>query len=86
MHGISAPDQAATRGMSLRLRRVIYDEMVTELGATTVAAQVKLTGVPERTLFRIRRGDPPSLNSAMRIADALGVPLPAIFERVEGGE
>lgn len=67
----------------IQLRRGVYDELVATKGAETITAQVKLTGISRATLWRLRRGDSPSLPSAIRIADALGVPVDYLFERVD---
>lgn len=66
-----------------RLRRSVYDRLMDNIGAHTQMQQVELTGVPRRSLYRIRRGDPPSLANAMRIAGALSVPFDVVFERVQ---
>jgi DNA-binding XRE family transcriptional regulator len=72
-----------TDDAKVRLRRDVYEALVAERGAVSVAEQVDLIGLPRKTLYRIRRGDAPSLASAMKIADALGVPMSALFERVQ---
>ncbi|TDE03426.1 helix-turn-helix domain-containing protein [Jiangella asiatica] len=79
----TAPTPAGRISETFRLRREVYDRLVEAKGAGTVEQQVRLTGVARATLFRIRGGDPPSLTSAVKIADALGVPLNALFERVK---
>jgi transcriptional regulator with XRE-family HTH domain len=84
MHGISATETPAADDTLVRLRRDVYDRRVTELGATTVRDQASLTGVAERSLYRIRRGDPPSIGNAVRMAKRLSVPFDVLFERVEG--
>lgn len=68
----------------VRLRRDVFEAQMLERGAVTADAQVALLGVPRRTLFRIKAGDTPSLATAMRIADALGMAVPALFERTGG--
>lgn len=80
---MDVPSTAQTDG-KIRLRRDVYDALVAERGATAVADQMRLTGLQRKTLYRIRRGDNPSLASAMKMAESLGVPVPALFERVRG--
>jgi transcriptional regulator with XRE-family HTH domain len=67
----------------LRLRRPVFDDLATKHSATTVDEQVELTGVPRRTLCRIRAGGPPRFETAVQLADAFGVPMDELFERVE---
>ncbi|WP_166344945.1 helix-turn-helix domain-containing protein [Phytoactinopolyspora limicola] len=81
MHGTPASPETATDDR-LVLRRDVFDRLTAKAEAVTVAQQAALTGVPERTLYRIRRGDAPGLTSAMRISDALGVPLNVLFKRI----
>ncbi|NED96482.1 helix-turn-helix transcriptional regulator [Phytoactinopolyspora alkaliphila] len=83
MHGTTTTIPAAMVDSPIRLRRDVYDALVAERGATTVAEQAKLTGIPERTLYRIRRGEAVSITSAMRLAGVLDVRLTALFERIK---
>lgn len=62
------------------MRRDVYDARTAELGANTVDEQARLTGIAPRTLFRVRRGDIPSLPTAVKLAGALGTPLSVLFE------
>lgn len=82
MNGTSAQQADAAGDTLIRLRRPIYDDLATARGAKTLAKQVELTGVPERSLVRIRQGRPPSIGNAMRIASAFSVPFDVLFERV----
>lgn len=57
-----------------------------ELGAHTVREQAELTGIPIATLARIRGtngapGSTPSLDKAMTLAEALHIPVLALFSR-----
>lgn len=72
--------------MKIRLRRDVYDAIIRERGATMVQDQVRLTGVPQKTLYRIRSGASPSFANAMRISRALGMPIAALFESVEADQ
>lgn len=76
------PAKGSSGGETFRLRREVFESLAESRGATTVNDQVRLTGVPRATLWRIRNGEAPSLASAVKIADALGVPMSALFERV----
>lgn len=67
----------------LRLRRPVFDQLALRHSATTVDEQVELTGVPRRTLCRIRAGGTPGLESAVKLSQALGVSMDELFERVE---
>lgn len=67
----------------IRLRSDIFRALTAERGATSIGEQVALTGVSRATLYRIRAGHPPSLANAMRMAEALGVPMNVLFERVQ---
>lgn len=67
----------------IRLRTDIYDQAVAAKGVKSINEQVSLTGISRSTLWRIRRGESPNLVSAIRISDALGVPLQVLFERVD---
>lgn len=83
MAGTPPPKYRATRGTKLRLKRDVYDAAAKAQGATTVVSQVRLTGVPRRTLYNIFGGTAPTLATAMQIADALQVPVSVLFERLE---
>lgn len=69
--------------IKLRLKREVFDSLMADRGATVVADEVQITGVPERTIRRIRNGSSPSMSTALRMADRLGVPIAVLFERVE---
>ena len=64
----------------IRLRRDIYDALVAQRGAKTMIEQVRLTGIPRRTLYRILNGSQPNAMNAMRIARALDQPVDVLFE------
>lgn len=81
MGGTSA-SRARRNSETFRLRRDVFENLARSRGAATVNDQVRLTGVPRVTLWRIRNGEPPSLASAVKICDSLGVPMSALFERV----
>lgn len=73
---------SVTNDAKYRLRTDVYEALMQDKGATTVTEQVRITGLPRKTLYRIRRGDSPSLATAMHLSEQLGLPLPALFERV----
>lgn len=66
-----------------RLRRDVYDQLVAERGVPQVKDQTELTGLSRRTLTRLRKGEPPGHDTAMVLAEALGVPVGVLFERVK---
>lgn len=74
-------ERVARNGAKYRLRRDVFDSLMAERDAKRVTDQVRLTGVPQRTLERIRGGGCPSFATATQISDALGVPLKALFQR-----
>lgn len=76
-----APETCSGRETEIRLRRDVFDALMAERNAKTVNEQVVLLGLSRATYHRIRRGDTPSLSTAMKMADALGVPFTALFER-----
>ncbi len=79
--------QYVTSDVKLRLRRDVYDRLMTERGATTVRTQLKvLEGISESTLMRMRRGEPPSLATVVCASDRLGTPISVLFERVEADQ
>lgn len=67
----------------IRVRRVVLEDLLAERRATTVEDQIRLFGISRATVYRIRRGDVPSLRTAIRIAKALNVPMAVLFEIVE---
>lgn len=73
-------------GPKLRLRLDVFDETVAERRISTRAEQEATLGLTRRTISRLRKGHQPSFATAVRVADALGVPLMALFERVEERE
>jgi DNA-binding XRE family transcriptional regulator len=75
--------QGVTDDAKVRLRRDVYEALAAKRGAESVAEQVALIGLPRKTLYRIRRGDNPSMASAVKIAAALGSSVDALFERIE---
>lgn len=67
------------RDASVRLDRAVFERLCRDRGATTVDRQARLVGIPRRTLFRLFQGREPSLGTAIRLADALGVRLEVLF-------
>lgn len=81
MAATSAVLAGTTDATRIRLRRDVYDALIEKkCDASTSVGQAEFLGISRATLYRIRSGDPPSISSAMRIADALGVPVDALFE------
>jgi DNA-binding XRE family transcriptional regulator len=77
------PEAGRMSETKYRLRAGVFTDLARKRDATTRAAQAELTGLPRATFYRILSGQPPSMASAMQIADRLHVPLDALFERVE---
>jgi hypothetical protein len=75
-----APTQASVA--KVRLRVDVYDALAAAKGKRTVAAQAVWHEVGRSTLFRLRAGEMPSMDTAMRMAADLGVAVEVIFERV----
>jgi DNA-binding phage protein len=66
----------------LRLRVDVYDPLAGAKGHPSVASQAEWHGLSRATLFRLRAGGPPGLDTALRIAEDLGVDLPVVWEQV----
>lgn len=64
-----------------RLDSELFDRLTAKRGADTVAAKAQLVGLTDRTVYRLRKGAPPSLDSADQIAAALKTPLNRLFPR-----
>lgn len=66
----------------IRLRTEIFDNRTEALGATNDTARARLCGMDRTNLLRIRKGQTPSLELAMHMADRLGVTVEDLFEQV----
>ncbi|MDG4798948.1 helix-turn-helix transcriptional regulator [Micromonospora sp. WMMD980] len=75
---------APTRGdiaasSPIRLRTDVFDRLATSL-ADTEQDRANLLGLDRATLWRIRKGQTPTLRVAMRIAESLGSTVDELFE------
>lgn len=66
----------------VRLRVGVYDALAAAKGYRTVESQAAWHGLARSSMFRLRGGDTPRLDTAMRIAADLGVAVEVIWERV----
>lgn len=67
----------------VRLRVDVYDALARRKGHESVAAQAAWHGISVSQLFNLRAGrSMPGLDTAMRMAADLGVPVEVIWERV----
>lgn len=82
----SATGGATDATPSARLNFTVIDERMKELGlATTDSALGELAGLDRATIWRYRTDNlRPLLETTVRIADALGVPVQNIVERTPG--
>ncbi|EEP73541.1 hypothetical protein MCAG_03868 [Micromonospora sp. ATCC 39149] len=64
----------------IRLRTDVFDRLAAERGATTNAARARLCGMDRVNLLRIRKGQTPSLELALHMADRLGTKVEDLFE------
>ena len=83
MADTSARTSSTGHDTKLRLRRDVFDAVVTERNLGTVNAQTAHCGVSRATMWRARGGIPVGYAAAIRMSDALGVPLFALFERTD---
>lgn len=72
---------AQTSDARVRLRVDVYDALAAAKGKRSVAAQARWHEVGRSTLFRLRAGEMPSMDTAMRMAADLGVAVEVIWER-----
>lgn len=82
----SATEGATAATPSARLSFTVIDERMKEMGlASTDIALAELTGLDRTTLWRYRTDNlRPLLETTVRIADALGLPVQDIVERAPG--
>lgn len=82
-----ASDGATVATLGARLNFTAIHERMREKGlATTDIALAELTGLDRATLWRYRTDNlRPLLETAVRIADALGLPMQDIVERTPQG-
>lgn len=74
---------SARPDIAVRLRVEVYDRLAAAKGYTTVVSQAALHGLDRTHMYALKAGDNvPRLDTAMRIASDLGVPVEAIWERV----
>jgi hypothetical protein len=60
----------------------VYDALAASKGHPTVADQALWHEIGRSTLFRLRSGEMPRMDTAMRMAADLGVAVEVIWERV----
>ncbi|WP_431895793.1 hypothetical protein [Micromonospora haikouensis] len=83
---MSAAPTEINRGIrvasQIRLRADVFDSLTAERGAATDTARARLCGMDRVNLLRIRKGQAPSLELALHMADRLGVKVEDLFEAV----
>lgn len=68
--------------VGVRLKVDVYDALATAKGYRTVESQAALHGIHRATMHALRAGhNVPRLDTAMRFAADLGVPVETIWER-----
>lgn len=82
MRSTVSEDQSTRDSDGVRLRVEVYTPLAVAKGYRSKAAQAKWHGIARSAFFKIYSGGNPSAPTAMRIADQLGVPFEAIWERV----
>lgn len=69
--------------VAVRLRVAVYDALAAAKGYPTVTAQAELHKIHRTTMHALKAGENvPRLDTAMQIANDLGVTVETLFERV----
>ncbi|MGC1214124.1 MAG: hypothetical protein WA890_23055 [Micromonospora sp.] len=64
----------------IRLRTEVLDELTSAKGASTEVERARLLEIDRTTLYRIRGGQVPTLEVALRMAERLGTTVEQLFE------
>jgi DNA-binding XRE family transcriptional regulator len=82
MRSTVSEDASTREADGVRLRVEVYTPLAVAKGYRSKAAQARWHGIARSGFFKILGGSNPSAPTAMRIAEQLGVPFEAIWERV----